>query len=183
MITETSSTLTDIKNALERICPGGVISITCYPGHPEGKREEEALLSFLSSLDPKFWSFTSTSWNNRNASPSLLLIQKSYFWVGVLLSPVHTSKISSAAYTCIISLTTGTTFRYPLFSSCLVFSLTLTTLALYQRSLRWFEPMLISSARRIFLHLLYSSLDELIARQACVSHNFHRAATPWTTEP
>ena len=76
--TETASTLKSITQALDLICPGGVISINCYPGHPEGKKEQEALILFLSSLDPRFWSFTSTIWNNRNASPSLLLIQKSF---------------------------------------------------------------------------------------------------------
>ena len=79
LTTTSSSTLKSIENALNCICDGGVISITCYPGHLEGKKEQEVLLPFLSSLDPKIWSFTFSTWNNRNASPSLLLIQKSYF--------------------------------------------------------------------------------------------------------
>ncbi len=78
LTTETSSTVQSVINALNLICPGGVISINCYPGHLEGKKEQEALLSFLSTLDPRLWSFTFSSWENRNASPSLLLIQKSF---------------------------------------------------------------------------------------------------------
>jgi len=27
-----------IKNALEVLCSGGMLSITCHPGHPEGKK-------------------------------------------------------------------------------------------------------------------------------------------------
>ena len=77
--TDASSTLKSVSNALEIISLGGVICITCYPGHSEGKIEQEVLLAFLSSLDPKYWSFSFTSWNNRNASPSLLLIQRSFF--------------------------------------------------------------------------------------------------------
>lgn len=80
LTTENTSTLKSITRALEVICPGGVISINCYPGHPEGKKEQETLLPFLASLDPKLWSFTSSTWDNRNASPSLLLVQKSFFF-------------------------------------------------------------------------------------------------------
>ncbi len=74
--TLTSSTTISICKAIEYLPLGGVISLTCYPGHAEGKKEEEALLSFFSCLDPKIWCFTSFIWNNRKASPSFLLVQK-----------------------------------------------------------------------------------------------------------
>ena len=41
--------------------------------------------------------------------------------------------------------------------SCLVFSATLTTPALYRRSLRWFEASPAGRLRRAFLHLLHST--------------------------
>jgi hypothetical protein len=75
--TLTFSTIKSISHACEQIASGGVISITCYPGHLEGKKEEEALTSFCSLLDPKIWSFSHFTWENRKESPSLLLIQKS----------------------------------------------------------------------------------------------------------
>ncbi len=75
--TQVKSTLDSLQKALELLSPGGVISLTCYPGHPEGAKEEKELISFSSSLNPKQWTSTLFSWNNRNASPSLLLIQKS----------------------------------------------------------------------------------------------------------
>lgn len=75
--TLTSSTLKSVSHALELLCLGGVISITCYPGHEEGKKEEEKLSSFFSLLDPKKWCFTHFHFDNRKESPSLMLIQKS----------------------------------------------------------------------------------------------------------
>ncbi len=76
LTTKVDSTLQSIKNALEVLSLGGVLSITCYPGHLEGKKEEEALLEYLSKLDPFHYCFTSFFWDNRNASPSLFLVQK-----------------------------------------------------------------------------------------------------------
>lgn len=75
--TQTHSTLISVQKALELLSPGGVLSLTCYPGHQEGAKEEKALQNFTSSLDPKIWSASTFSWNNRMASPSLLFIQKS----------------------------------------------------------------------------------------------------------
>jgi len=77
LTTTVSSTLRSVKNAMRLLTPGGVINITCYPGHPEGAKEEAELISLLSSLEPSLWSFTSIRWNNRRASPSVLLLQKS----------------------------------------------------------------------------------------------------------
>jgi len=74
--TQVASTLQSVSSSLEILASGGMISITCYPGHPEGEKEQEALLDLLSKLDPILWSFTSFFWSNRNASPSLFLVQK-----------------------------------------------------------------------------------------------------------
>ena len=74
--TQTETTLESIKSAQEVIQDGGLISITCYPGHSEGKREEKQILDFSTKLDPKQWSCCSHRWTNRTNAPSLLLIQK-----------------------------------------------------------------------------------------------------------
>lgn len=76
LTTRVSSTLASIKDGLGILSSGGLISITCYPGHEEGAREESALIDFLSSLDPKDWSASYFQFQNRKTSPSLLLIQK-----------------------------------------------------------------------------------------------------------
>lgn len=39
--TKTKSTLQSLENALSVLSPGGLIAITLYPGHPEGKLESE----------------------------------------------------------------------------------------------------------------------------------------------
>ncbi|MDN3506542.1 MAG: class I SAM-dependent methyltransferase [Simkaniaceae bacterium] len=78
LTTLTSSTLKSLNRAMEILLPGGLISITCYPGHPEGANEEEALLTFAKGLDPKNWSACHHRWLNRNKAPSLLLLEKSF---------------------------------------------------------------------------------------------------------
>lgn len=80
-ITTTSdSTLRSLEKALDLILPGGMVSITCYPGHAAGKQEEDALFDSLSRLPPKDWSVTFHRWNNRKNAPSILLIQKNTFF-------------------------------------------------------------------------------------------------------
>jgi len=71
------TTLKSIEEAMEIIVPGGAISITCYPGHEEGKIEEEALAQLTAKLPPQKWSCCHHKWVNRNKAPSLVLIQKS----------------------------------------------------------------------------------------------------------
>lgn len=77
LTTLVDSTLQSIHKALDLLLPQGVVSITCYPGHSEGEREEKALQALSEQLDPKIWSSSFHSWKNRQSSPSLLIIQKS----------------------------------------------------------------------------------------------------------
>lgn len=74
--TKVETTLQSIKNGLSLIVDGGAISITCYPGHLEGEKEENQILSFVSSLDARQWHCCHHRWLNRQKAPSLLLIQK-----------------------------------------------------------------------------------------------------------
>lgn len=75
--TETNITLQSIKNGMQLLVPGGMISITLYPGHAEGEKEAVALLSFAETLPPFLWMVNHIQWNNRNNAPSLLLLTKS----------------------------------------------------------------------------------------------------------
>lgn len=70
------STLRSLANALPLMQPGGIVSITCYPGHPAGALEKKAILEFAASLPPSAWSCCHHRWLNRKAAPSLLLLQK-----------------------------------------------------------------------------------------------------------
>ena len=77
LTTKVETTLQSVTQAMTLLIKGGVISITCYPGHDEGAVEEKALLYFSKELDPKQWSCCYHQWLNRTQSPSLLLFQKS----------------------------------------------------------------------------------------------------------
>lgn len=74
--TMTETTGASVRAALDLISPGGAISISCYPGHTEGKVEEDWLLQFGANLDPREWSCCHHRWLNRQSAPSLLLIQR-----------------------------------------------------------------------------------------------------------
>lgn len=74
--TTAETTLISIKHSMKLISYSGAISITCYPGHPAGKIEEELILEFVSSLDYKTWNCCHHRFVNREKSPSLLILQK-----------------------------------------------------------------------------------------------------------
>jgi methylase of polypeptide subunit release factors len=74
--TKLESTLISIRKSLEILVPGGALSITCYPGHDEGLREEEAILKWANELPFAEWSACHHRWLNRPRSPSLLWIVK-----------------------------------------------------------------------------------------------------------
>jgi SAM-dependent methyltransferase len=75
LTTMTESTLASLNKALDLIAPSGVISVTCYPGHPEGAQEERAILDKISTLSPMNWNICRHTFPNRTAAPSLILIQ------------------------------------------------------------------------------------------------------------
>jgi len=76
LTTRTASTLNSLAAAQKLLMAGGIISITCYPGHPEGLAEESALLQYTEQLSSHLWNCCHHRWLNRLKSPSLLIIQK-----------------------------------------------------------------------------------------------------------
>lgn len=74
--TRVETTLASLERALLLIKPGGVLSVTAYPGHTEGLREQEHLLDYFSKLNTQQWSCSYQQWINRLQAPTLLLIQK-----------------------------------------------------------------------------------------------------------
>lgn len=74
--TRVETTLESLRTAQTLICLGGGISITCYPGHSEGAREQTALVEYLSQLSPTEWSVCHHCWLNRRQAPSLILLQR-----------------------------------------------------------------------------------------------------------
>jgi len=76
IVTHHESSLESLRNAMKLIRDDGMISMTCYPGHPEGKVEEDKILEYVGSLSAKEWICCHHRWINRHAAPSLLLVKK-----------------------------------------------------------------------------------------------------------
>lgn len=74
--TVTETTLKSVFGLLPKITLGGLISLTCYPGHTEGQKEEKALLEALQSLNPQEWNLCYHQWPNKKQAPSLILLQR-----------------------------------------------------------------------------------------------------------
>lgn len=73
--TMTESTLASVKKGLELLAPGGALSITCYPGHDEGSKEEKALETWAAGLFSDRWLVCHHKWLNRKGAPSWLWIR------------------------------------------------------------------------------------------------------------
>ncbi|MBI3236452.1 MAG: methyltransferase domain-containing protein [Chlamydiales bacterium] len=75
--TLTESTLASLQEALKLLRKGGLISITCYPGHKEGEKELFALSEALKKLEPDSWKVDYYS-KTFNKSPSCFFIKNNY---------------------------------------------------------------------------------------------------------
>jgi 16S rRNA G1207 methylase RsmC len=75
LTTSCETTLKSIQGGLELLQKNGAISITCYPGHPEGAKEEKLLIEFCQSLDPARFNVSFHRFINRKTAPSLLFLQ------------------------------------------------------------------------------------------------------------
>lgn len=70
------STIASIQSALRLLKRGGALSITCYPGHLEGKRELDLIIEYIKTLPPAEYLVCYHFFQNRNAAPSLVMIFK-----------------------------------------------------------------------------------------------------------
>ncbi len=75
LTTQTISTLLSVQKALHVLAPDGALSITCYPGHDEGFKEEIALLQWAESLPSTRFIVCYHKWINRPKAPSLIWIE------------------------------------------------------------------------------------------------------------
>lgn len=73
--TATSTTLTSIKKALLLLKSLGLITITIYPGHTEGKNEANHIEEFIKTLDHKCFQILHFTIDKENA-PYVVVIQK-----------------------------------------------------------------------------------------------------------
>ncbi len=75
--TMTLSTLESVKQAMDLIKQGGIITITAYPGHSEGERESDALVNFLKTIDQSKFNISKSEFiNQANTPPVLFIIEK-----------------------------------------------------------------------------------------------------------
>lgn len=75
--TMTKTTLESVKQAMEMIKPGGVVSVIAYPGHEEGANELAGLSAFLKDINQtEFDVLKSEFINQKNRPPILFLIEK-----------------------------------------------------------------------------------------------------------
>lgn len=74
--TEAADTVQSITNALELVCPGGLLSIMCYRGHDGGQEEASAVEAVMAALNPKEWKVFSHDPLNQPTSPVLVTVFK-----------------------------------------------------------------------------------------------------------
>lgn len=74
LTTRCSTTLQSLQYAVQIATKA--LSITCYPGHDEGAKEEKMVIDFAATLNPKIWHVCYHQWLNRHKSPSLLWLSR-----------------------------------------------------------------------------------------------------------
>lgn len=75
--TRAETTLSAVQGAMELLQPDGLICITMYSGHDEGKREKESLLDLAERLDAATWHTAFISMlNQKHNPPEILLITR-----------------------------------------------------------------------------------------------------------
>ena len=76
--TKVDTTLKSLKSAFSILNEKAAISIMCYPGHEEGKKEEAAILNYLKDVDNKKFSICHYKWINKKDAPSFIWIEKKF---------------------------------------------------------------------------------------------------------
>ena len=77
--TRAETTLQAVRSAMDLLQPDGVICITMYSGHPEGRQEKAALLEFAENLDAGRWHTAYISMpNQKNDPPEILIITRKH---------------------------------------------------------------------------------------------------------
>ena len=72
--TSTETTLAAVEGAMEQLAPDGLICITMYSGHAEGKLEKAALLDMAGRLDAGKWHTAYVSMPNQQYDPPEILL-------------------------------------------------------------------------------------------------------------
>ncbi len=79
VVTEHANTLEAVASSLELLAVDGLLCLTIYSGHEEGRIEKELLLSMGNGLDPKLYHTAYVSFpNQKNSPPEILLITRKH---------------------------------------------------------------------------------------------------------
>ncbi|WP_100934151.1 class I SAM-dependent methyltransferase [Candidatus Chlamydia corallus] len=70
------TTEVSLECALNIVRSDGLVTVVCYPGHPEGERETYAVQSLAQQLNPKDWCVSSFYTVNRFQAPRLFIFQR-----------------------------------------------------------------------------------------------------------
>lgn len=73
--TRWETSLESIRLSLGMVEKGGALSILCYPGHDEGKIEEQKITEYLASLPSSGWLICQHRYINRPKSPVLIWVK------------------------------------------------------------------------------------------------------------
>ncbi len=75
--TEGESSMKAIEEALDVLAVDGILSVTMYPGHNEGRREQEMILEWAKTLDSRSYHCVFASMHNQSdKAPQVLWITK-----------------------------------------------------------------------------------------------------------
>ena len=73
--TKAETTVAGINAALKILKKGGIVAVTCYTGHPEGKKERDAVLKLASELDRKKYHAANINYPNQGEdAPEIVFI-------------------------------------------------------------------------------------------------------------
>lgn len=77
IVTEVKTTLAALPGALDLLIPGGLITITVYPGHKEGVKERDAIAKYCGALNMRRYTVLHLKISNHfKHPPELFLIKK-----------------------------------------------------------------------------------------------------------
>ena len=75
--TTAESTLISLEKVLNKLSVSGLVCLTLYWGHPEGKLEREAVLKYAEELDSSIYHVVYVSFpNQKNTPPEIVMITR-----------------------------------------------------------------------------------------------------------
>lgn len=72
--TKSSSTINSIEKILKMLNLNGIVTIVCYPGHPQGKIESVDLLDFLKKINQKEYDIVRYDFINQINNPPFAIV-------------------------------------------------------------------------------------------------------------